>query len=186
MSRPRQVSNWNLPNAITVFRIALSPLVFWLTLTADQPVDHWWAAGLFVFVIATDGIDGWIARSRGLVTDLGKILDPVADKFVTSGTLIVLSVLQELPWLVTGLIVVREVGITIWRLFALRRGRVVPANSGGKFKTIAQAIAISAALTPLGLLWEWWNIVNTVLMSIAFTLTVWSGIQYLREAAKLQ
>ncbi len=184
-SKKSAPSNFNLPNAITALRIALAPVVFLVTLTAESPTDRWWAAGLFLLVISTDGIDGYIARSRGLVTDLGKILDPIADKLVTSGTLIVLSLLNELPWAVTATIIIREVGITIWRMWALGRGKVVPASGGGKLKTVMQAVAITAALTPLGIIVPWWNIVNTVLMSAALVLTVWSGLQYLREAARL-
>jgi CDP-diacylglycerol--glycerol-3-phosphate 3-phosphatidyltransferase len=141
---------------------------------------------LFIAAIATDGIDGHIARSRGLVTDLGKILDPIADKLLTSGALVCLSILGELPWWVTAIIVVREVGITIWRLVELRRGNVVPASSGGKLKTIVQSVAISFALVPLWLVFgEWIHWVNGVLMTAAVVLTLWSGLLYVRDAVVL-
>lgn len=179
-------SNWNVPNVITVIRIVCAPLVFWLVLSATDVTTRWMATVLFVLVIATDGIDGHIARSRGLVTDLGKLLDPIADKLVTNGVLVCLSILGELPWWVTGIIVVRELGITAWRLVEVRRGNVVPASSGGKLKTISQSVAISFALAPLPqLLGAWMNGVNVALMSLAFVLTVWSGIQYLVAAARL-
>ena len=142
---PARSANWNLPNAITVVRILLAPIFFWMLL-ADDGDDGWlrWAAAaLFILAIATDGIDGHIARSRGLVTDLGKILDPIADKLLTSGALVCLSILGELPWWVTAIIVVREVGITVWRFVELGRGNVVPASSGGKLKTVVQSVAIS-------------------------------------------
>ena len=91
-----------------------------------------------------------------------------------------------MPWWVTGLIVVREVGITIWRFVELGRGNVVPASSGGKLKTLAQSIAISFALAPLpALLGEWMAWVNAVLMAIALVLTVWSGLLYVRDAVRL-
>ena len=187
MSEQRSVSNWNLPNAITVLRIALSPLVFWLTFQARDAVGWWMATVLFVLVLATDGIDGYIARSRGWVTDLGKILDPIADKLVTNGVLVCLSVLGLLPWWVTVPIVVREVGITVWRLFEVRRGRVVPASAGGKLKTITQSVAISLALAPLpALLGAWVNGVNTAVMTLACALTLWSGAVYLRDAITLR
>lgn len=188
MSEPQvQASNWNLPNLITMARIALAPLVFWLVLTADSVSGHWLATALFVIVLASDGIDGHIARSRGLITDLGKLLDPIADKLVTNGVLVCLSVLGQLPWWVTVVIVFRELGITIWRLFEVRRGNVVPASSGGKLKTVSQAVAISFALAPFPvMLGEWMNWVNAALMSIAFVFTVWSGVQYLAEAVKLR
>jgi CDP-diacylglycerol--glycerol-3-phosphate 3-phosphatidyltransferase len=183
-SRARS-ANWNLPNAITIVRILLAPVCFWLILAdqGDDVVLRWLATALFVLAIATDGIDGHIARSRGLITDLGKLLDPIADKLLTSGALVCLSILGELPWWVTALIVVREVGITVWRLVELRRGNVVPASSGGKLKTVVQAVAISFALAPLpALLGGWVDWLNTVLMAAALVLTVWSGALYVRDA----
>lgn len=183
-SRARS-ANWNLPNAITIVRILLAPVCFWLILVdgGDDVVLRWIATGLFVLAIATDGIDGHIARSRGLITDLGKLLDPIADKLLTSGALVCLSILGELPWWVTALIVLREVGITVWRLVELRRGNVVPASSGGKLKTVVQAVAISFALAPLpALLGGWVDWLNTALMTAALVLTVWSGALYVRDA----
>ncbi|MFK4730076.1 CDP-diacylglycerol--glycerol-3-phosphate 3-phosphatidyltransferase [Agromyces mediolanus] len=181
-------ANWNLPNAITIVRILLAPIFFWLLL-ADAGAGgglRWAATALFVVAIATDGIDGHIARSRGLVTDLGKILDPIADKLLTSGALICLSILAEVPWWVTGLIVLREVGITVWRFVELGRGTVVPASSGGKLKTVVQAVAISVALAPFPvLLGEWMAWVNAVLIAAALVLTVWSGLLYVRDAVRL-
>ena len=169
-------------------RIVLAPIFFWMLL-ADAGADGWlrWAAAaLFIVAIATDGIDGHIARSRGLVTDLGKILDPIADKLLTSGALVCLSILGELPWWVTAIIVVREVGITVWRLVELRRGNVVPASSGGKLKTVVQSVAISFALAPLWTVFgDWMHWVNGVLMTAAVVLTVWSGLLYVRDAVRL-
>ena len=185
---PGRSANWNLPNVITVVRILMAPLVFWLLLAdggADGPL-RWWSAVLFIIAISTDWVDGWLARSRGLVTDLGKILDPIADKLLTSGALVCLSILGELPWWVTAIIIVREVGITIWRLVELRRGNVVPASSGGKLKTIVQSVAISFALVPLWTIfgpWIYW--VNGVLMTAAVVLTLWSGLLYVRDAVRL-
>ena len=185
---PGRSANWNLPNAITVVRILLAPVFFWMLL-ADDGRDGWlrWAAAaLFIIAIATDGIDGHLARSRGLVTDLGKILDPIADKLVTSGALVCLSILGELWWWVTIVIIVREVGITVWRLVELRRGNVVPASSGGKLKTVVQSVAISFFLVPLDRLvgdWIFW--VDWVLMAAALALTVWSGLLYVRDAIRI-
>ena len=185
---PERSANWNLPNAITIVRIVLAPIFFWMLL-ADGGEDGWlrWgAAALFIIAIATDGIDGHIARSRGLVTDLGKILDPIADKLLTSGALVCLSILGELPWWVTAIIVVREVGITVWRLVELRRGNVVPASSGGKLKTVVQSVAISLFLVPLdSLVGSWIVWVNWVAMAAALILTVWSGLLYVRDAVRL-
>lgn len=181
-------ANWNLPNAITVVRIVMAPVFFWLLLAdagADGPM-RWWAAVIFVVAISTDWVDGWLARRNGLVTDLGKILDPIADKLLTSGALVCLSILGELPWWITIVIVVREVGITVWRFVELGRGTVVPASSGGKLKTLTQAIAISLFLTPLWTLvgdWIFW--VNWTFMILALLLTVWSGLLYVRDAFRL-
>ena len=186
---PKTSGNVNLPNLITIVRIVLAPVFFWLLLAdANQGgVLRWVATAIFIVAIATDGIDGHIARSRGLVTDLGKILDPIADKLLTSGALVCLSLLGDLWWWVTIVIVVREVGITVWRMVELSRGNVVPAGRGGKLKTVVQAIAISFALAPLpALLGDWVLWVNWVLMGIALVLTVWSGLDYLWEAYRLQ
>ncbi|QHC58275.1 CDP-diacylglycerol--glycerol-3-phosphate 3-phosphatidyltransferase [Rathayibacter sp. VKM Ac-2760] len=179
-------SNWNLPNAITVVRILLAPVFFWLLL-ADGGADggvRIAAALLFIVAIATDGIDGHIARSRGLVTDLGKLLDPIADKVLTGAALVGLSILAELPWWVTIVILVREIGITVFRM-AVLSDRVIPASRGGKLKTIVQSVAISLALLPLWtFLGEWVHWLNGITMTAAVVLTVVTGIDYLADAAR--
>ncbi|AZZ52305.1 MULTISPECIES: CDP-diacylglycerol--glycerol-3-phosphate 3-phosphatidyltransferase [Rathayibacter] len=179
-------SNWNLPNAITVVRILLAPVFFWLLL-ADNGEDggvRIAAALLFIVAIATDGIDGHIARSRGLVTDLGKLLDPIADKVLTGAALVGLSILAELPWWVTIVILVREIGITVFRM-AVLSDRVIPASRGGKLKTIVQSVAISLALLPLWtFLGEWVHWLNGITMTAAVVLTVVTGIDYLADAAR--
>ena len=186
--RTRSANNWNLPNAITVVRILMAPVFFWLLLAdaGENGPMRWWAAVLFIVAISTDWVDGWLARSRGLVTDVGKILDPIADKLLTSGALVCLSILGELPWWITIVIVVREVGITVWRFVELGRGTVVPASSGGKLKTLTQAIAISLFLTPLWtIVGDWIIWVNWAFMIAALVLTVWSGLLYVRDAFRL-
>ncbi|MGO4103316.1 CDP-diacylglycerol--glycerol-3-phosphate 3-phosphatidyltransferase [Leifsonia sp. YAF41] len=179
-------SNWNLPNLITVVRILLAPLFMWMLL-ADNGEDgplRWWAAGLFIVAIATDGIDGAIARRQGLVTDLGKLLDPIADKVLTGGALVCLSILGELWWWVTIVILVREVGITVFR-FVMLRDRVIPASRGGKLKTLLQAVAISLYLLPLWLVFgEWVHYLNAVVMAAALVVTVVTGIDYLLAARR--
>lgn len=180
-----RVSNWSAPNIITTVRILFAPAFIWMLLAStDSPSDplRWWAAILFVVGMATDGVDGWIARRYNFITDLGKILDPIADKVLTGGALIGLSLIGELPWWVTILILVREVGITIFRIAVLSK-RVIPASRGGKLKTIFQFLAITSALLPLQALWgEWMNGVNIALMTIAFVLTIATGVAYLVEA----
>lgn len=181
-----RISNWNLPNAITVARIVLAPVFMWMLL-ADDGSDgalRWWAALLFVVAIASDGIDGHIARSRNLVTDLGKILDPIADKVLTGGALVALSILGELPWWVTIVVLVREIGITVHR-FIVISDHVVAAAWMGKLKTLAQAVAISLALAPFWvLLGDWVLWVNGVFMTIAVLLTIASGIDYVLTAVR--
>ena len=177
-------SNANIANIITVIRILLAPVFIWLLLVddGDLGVIRVVAAFLFVFTIATDSLDGYLARSRNLVTDVGIILDPIADKVLTGGALVALSILGELPWWVTIIILVREFGITIFR-FAVLSKRAVPASRAGKLKTITQAVAISLYLFPLWLVFgEWVHILNAVVMGLAFLLTVVTGIDYLVQA----
>ena len=174
-------SNWNLPNLITVVRILMAPVFFWMLLAdgGQHGALRWAAAVVFIVAIATDGIDGAIARRRNLVTDLGKLLDPIADKVLTSGALVCLSILGELWWWVTIVILVREIGITVFR-FAMLRDHVIPASRGGKLKTVFQSVAISLALLPFWLIlgdWVYW--VNWTVMGAALVLTVVTGVDYL-------
>lgn len=176
-------SNWNAPNIITGIRIVATPFFVWLLLASgESSAMRWGAVAFFVLAIATDGIDGYIARSRGLITDLGKLLDPIADKVLTGAALVGLAIILELPWWVVALILIREIGITVHRLMVVSQ-IVVAADWMGKLKTFAQAIAITLALTPLahldgsaGTVFTWINIVT---MSIATVLTVLSGIDYI-------
>lgn len=175
MAIPRQ-----LPNAITIVRILCAPVFLWMLLAdggADGPL-RWWAAVLFIVAIATDGIDGYLARRYHIVTDLGKLLDPIADKVLTGFAFIGLSILGELPWWITIVVLVREVGITVHRLI-VASDHVVAAAWMGKLKTLAQGVALSLALLPLWTIvgdWIFW--VNGVTMTIAVVLTVASGIDY--------
>ncbi len=175
MAVPRQ-----LPNIITIVRILCAPVFLWMLL-ADGGTDgplRWWAAALFMVAIATDGIDGYLARKYEIVTDLGKLLDPIADKVLTGFAFIGLTILGELPPWVTILVLVREVGITVHRL-VVASTHVVAAAWMGKLKTVAQAVALSLALLPLWtIVGEWIHVVNTVTMWIAVILTVASGIDY--------
>ena len=183
---PAKPSNFNLPNAITVVRILLAPVFFWMLLAdggQDGPLRYG-AAILFIVAIGTDGIDGYIARRYNLVTELGKLLDPIADKVLTGAALIGLSILGELWWWVTIVILVRELGITVYRFIVLR-DRVVPASRGGKLKTLVQSFAISFALLPLWVpLGDWVFWFNWALMAAALVITVWTGIDYLVQAAR--
>ncbi|MFE1666021.1 CDP-diacylglycerol--glycerol-3-phosphate 3-phosphatidyltransferase [Microbacterium sp. P02] len=181
MTVPRQ-----LPNAITIARILLAPVFLWMLLAdggADGPL-RWWAAVLFILAIATDGIDGYIARRYEIVTDLGKLLDPIADKVLTGFAFIGLSILLELPWWVTIIVLIREVGITVYR-FMVVSDHVLAAAWMGKLKTVAQSVALSLALLPLAsVVGDWIVWVNIVTMWIAVILTIASGLDYVITEAR--
>jgi len=180
------VSPWAVPNLITIARILLVPVFVWLLIADGHEFGplRWIAGAMFIVAIATDAVDGHLARSRNLITDLGKLLDPIADKALTGTALVMLSALGELPWAVTILILVRELGITFWRLAVAKR-RVLPAGRGGKLKTVLQSVAISLALLPFWTLFgDWVHWLNGILMTAAFAQTIWSGVDYLWQAYK--
>jgi len=174
---------WNVPNALTVLRIALVP-VFVVVFVADDggsSAMRIWAAVIFVVAIATDWLDGDLARRQGLVTDFGKIADPIADKALTGAALICLSLLGELAWWVTVVIMVREIGITVLRFVIIRRG-VMPASRGGKLKTALQSVGLVLLILPLtGLL----HLLGLVVMYAALAVTVVTGIDYLAQAWRI-
>jgi len=176
-----QVSNGNIANIITVVRILLAPLFVWLVLLdgGDHGLWRFIAAALFIAAIATDGLDGALARKRNLVTNSGIILDPIADKILIGGALVALALVAELPWWIVVVILAREIGITLFRLMVLS-DRVIPASPGGKLKTILQAVALSSWLVPSWLLLgEWVFTLNWVLMGAAIVVTVVTGLDYL-------
>jgi CDP-diacylglycerol---glycerol-3-phosphate 3-phosphatidyltransferase len=171
----------NVANMLTVVRIFLVP-VFVICLVHGG--TGWRIAALVAFVgaSATDFLDGQLARKRGLVTDFGKIADPIADKALTGAALITLSALGELPGWVTGLILAREVGITALRFAVIRRG-VIAASQGGKLKTMLQIIAICLYLLPpsLGLP----ALVKEVVMGAALVVTLVTGVDYVVRAMRM-
>lgn len=180
MAIPRQ-----LPNAITVARIPLAAIFFVLLLLGGtfgmpQPALRWTAAILFLVAISTDWVDGYLARRYDIVSDFGKLWDPIADKLLTGAGFIGLAVLGEVPWWIVILILVREWGITLHRLMVASE-HVVAAAWMGKIKTAFQAVALGWALLPLhelvGL--AVWTTVTLVLMIIVLVLTVASGIDYI-------
>jgi CDP-diacylglycerol--glycerol-3-phosphate 3-phosphatidyltransferase len=185
-------SSGNVANIVTVVRILLAPVFVWLLIADRYEVGadgefgllRYLAAGLFILAIVTDSVDGLLARRQNLVTDFGKLLDPIADKVLIGSALVTLSILGELWWWVTIVILVREVGITVFRLIVVR-DRVIPASRGGKLKTVLQAVAISFFLVPLWLLLgDWMHWVNAVLMASALILTVTTGLEYLLAALR--
>ncbi|MDP9851258.1 CDP-diacylglycerol--glycerol-3-phosphate 3-phosphatidyltransferase [Corynebacterium lowii] len=176
-------SNWNLPNFLTCLRIVFVPVFVWLVLRADNTHTGWmWAAfGVFAALMLTDKLDGDIARSRGLVTDFGKIADPIADKALMISALVCLNITGAMPVWITVVIVVRELGITLWRMVLLRRGKVVPASRGGKIKTVLQSLGVALYLCPLP---EWMTWPTHLVMGAAVAVTVVTGVQYILDAQR--
>ena len=178
-------SPFNLPNAITVIRILLVPVVIALMFQAPatNSWQRWLAVTAFVVSIATDGLDGSIARRRGLITDLGKILDPIADKALIGGALVSLSILGQIDWWITIAILVRELGITAYRLIVVRK-RVLAASTGGKVKTVLQAVAVGFYLSPLAALWQLVEWIQYIVLLAAVISTLASGLQYVGAEIK--
>lgn len=183
---PPQPSNWNLPNLLTGLRMVLVPVFAWVLLVYPQDeVMRWVATAIFLVAIATDAIDGKIARKYNLVTTFGKLWDPIADKALTGMAFVGLSILAELPWWITIVILVREWGITVLRWGILKYG-VMAANSGGKLKTLTQSVALTMFLPGLQFMPVWWDWIAWAFMIAGLALTVWTGVIYLIEAQKLR
>jgi CDP-diacylglycerol--glycerol-3-phosphate 3-phosphatidyltransferase len=177
-------SSWNIANALTVLRLALVP-VFLVLLFHDDGDDAVWrvmAWAVFALASVTDRIDGELARRRGLVTNFGVIADPIADKALIGAALIGLSLLDELPWWITVVILVREVAVTLLRFFVIRHG-VMPASRGGKAKTLLQAVAIGLLVLPLGGILE---DLAMLIMYAAVVVTVVTGADYVQRALRLR
>lgn len=174
----------NVANVLTMSRLVLVP-VFLLALFTDGGHQIGWrlvACAVFAIASITDHFDGNLARSRGLVTDFGKIADPIADKTLTGAALVGLSALGEVPWWVTVVIAVREVGVTLLRFWVIRHG-VIPASRGGKAKTIVQIAAIGLYLLPLP---AWIAPLRWAVLALAVVLTVVTGVDYLIRAVRLR
>ncbi|WP_084704045.1 CDP-diacylglycerol--glycerol-3-phosphate 3-phosphatidyltransferase [Phaeacidiphilus oryzae] len=174
----------NVANLLTMVRVVLVPVFVLLLLAGGGHDPKWrsvaWAA--FAVAMITDLFDGELARRMGLVTDFGKIVDPIADKAIMGAALLGLSALGDLPWWVTVVILVRELGITLMRFWVIRIG-VIPASRGGKAKTLTQGVAVGMYILvltgPLASLRAW-------LMAVAVILTVGSGLDYVRQAVVLR
>jgi CDP-diacylglycerol--glycerol-3-phosphate 3-phosphatidyltransferase len=173
----------NVPNGLTALRMLLVPVFAWVLLSHPHEDSwRWMAALIFVFASITDIVDGKVARKYGLVTRFGKLWDPIADKALTGMALVALSIIGELPWWITIVILVREWGITLLRFLILKYG-VMAANRGGKLKTVTQSIAIVMYLLPLP---SWLHVVGVVVMWVALILTVLTGLDYCWEAYSLR
>lgn len=186
-------SNFNVPNALTVIRILGVPVFGWLLLhDGGQSIGYRiaaWAA--FTVLMATDKVDGDLARKHNLVTDFGKMADPIADKALTGMAFIGLGIIFANPifWAVVVLMLIREWGITLMRFVMVRRGFVMPASRGGKLKTVLQAFAIAGYCLPL----EVWNTplslavlgLTSVIMAAALVVALVTGVQYIQDARRL-
>ncbi|WP_370614593.1 CDP-diacylglycerol--glycerol-3-phosphate 3-phosphatidyltransferase [Mumia sp. Pv 4-285] len=180
-------SNYNIANALTVLRIAFVPLFGWLLLIdgGDDTGLRLAAWAVFVVAMATDRIDGNLARSRGLITDFGKIADPIADKALTGMAFVGLSIIGALPWWVTIVVLVREWGITVMRFAVIRYG-VMPASRGGKLKTVLQAVALGAYVFPIeALLPDWVMWFAYLSMAAAVLVTLVTGLDYVAQAVRM-
>ncbi|MGO1385350.1 MAG: CDP-diacylglycerol--glycerol-3-phosphate 3-phosphatidyltransferase [Arachnia sp.] len=186
MTTTSKPSNLNVPNALTVLRIVMVPV--FLVVLFYNPDDFGWrlaATAVFVVAILTDLADGHIARKYNLVTDFGKLWDPVADKALTGAAFIALGILDELSWIIIGLILVREWGIT-WLRAAIAKHGIMAANKGGKLKTVTQSVALGLYLLGRENLPEWLSMIALVIMLIALALTLVTGITYIFSALKIR
>ncbi|MFF9127601.1 CDP-diacylglycerol--glycerol-3-phosphate 3-phosphatidyltransferase [Streptomyces sp. NPDC014889] len=179
-----QASVWNVANLLTMLRLLLVPCFVALMLAEGGYDPAWrslaWAA--FAIAMITDLFDGHLARTYNLVTDFGKIADPIADKAIMGAALICLSGLGDLPWWVTGVILGRELGITLLRFLVIRYG-VIPASRGGKLKTLTQGVAVGMYVLALT---GWLATLRFWVMAAAVVLTVLTGLDYVRQAIVLR
>ncbi|MFJ8942381.1 CDP-diacylglycerol--glycerol-3-phosphate 3-phosphatidyltransferase [Streptomyces sp. NPDC102395] len=179
-----QASVWNIANMLTMLRLLLVP-GFVALMLADGGYDPAWrslAWAAFAIAMITDLFDGHLARTYNLVTDFGKIADPIADKAIMGAALICLSALGDLPWWVTGVILGRELGITLMRFLVIRYG-VIPASRGGKLKTLTQGVAVGMYVLALT---GWLATLRFWVMGAAVVLTVVTGLDYVRQAVVLR
>lgn len=177
-------SSWNLANALTLLRLVLVPFFALALFTDHGHSTNWRLLACLIFVIAslTDRFDGELARKRGLITEFGKLADPIADKALIGTALVGLSMLSRLSWWLTVVILVREVGVTLLRFWVIRHG-VMPASRGGKVKTLVQAVAIGLFVLPLT---GGWYTFAEVVMWLAVLLTVATGVDYVFRAVSLR
>lgn len=188
-------SNFNIANVLTVLRIVLVPFFAWALLLdgGDSSLWRWVAFAIFAVAMITDKIDGDLARKYNLVTDFGKIADPIADKAITGMALIGLSLVGDVWWWVTIVVLLREWSVTLLRLSVLKKV-VMPAAQSGKIKTVLQSLALGLLLMPLphgdahggafdnlGVVGEGVFLVGQVALAGAVAMTLWSGYEFYRE-----
>lgn len=174
----------NLANSITIIRIAAVPVFAFLLLSSQaESISRWIALFVFVAAISTDGLDGMVARRTNTVTNLGKILDPIADKALIGSALLALSYLGEIQWWITIVILAREFLVTIYRGLVVKK-KVIAASLSGKLKTIFQSIAVSVVMAPIEIWFPIWSYLEIGLLYFAVGLTVFSGISFIYSARK--
>ncbi len=194
-----RASNWNVPNALTTLRIVAVPFFGWALLTdgGQSPGWRWVAGAVFVLAMITDKVDGDLARKHNLVTDFGKIADPIADKAMTGMALVGLSIVGDVWWWVTIVVLVREWSVTLLRLSILKNVVIATAQSG-KIKTVLQAVALAGLIWPLphgdahGGAFDFWPgpvgeglfYLAQVTLAAAVAMTLWSGYEFFRDVWK--
>ncbi|MER7332398.1 MULTISPECIES: CDP-diacylglycerol--glycerol-3-phosphate 3-phosphatidyltransferase [unclassified Micromonospora] len=174
----------NAANALTALRLVLVPIFGASLVVSGMTHAGWQMAACLIFAVAsvTDLVDGWIARRFALVTSVGKVADPIADKALTGAALLLLSWYDRLPWWVTAVILVRELGITALRFWVIRHG-VIAASRGGKIKTALQILAITWYLWPMPAALA---AVGPWIMAAAVGVTVVTGFDYVVQALRLR
>ncbi|HEX5919941.1 MAG TPA: CDP-diacylglycerol--glycerol-3-phosphate 3-phosphatidyltransferase [Nocardioides sp.] len=199
MTTEQQVSNFNIANVLTTLRIVMVPFFGWALLIdgGDDPMWRWVAFALFAVAMITDKIDGDLARKHNLITDFGKIADPIADKAITGMAFIGLSIVGDIWWWVTIVVLLREWSVTLLRLSVLK-DVVIPAAQSGKIKTVLQALALALLIWPLphgdahggafdfwpGLLGEGLFYLAQVMLAAAVAMTMWSGYEFFRDVRR--
>jgi CDP-diacylglycerol--glycerol-3-phosphate 3-phosphatidyltransferase len=167
------------PNLLTFLRVALVPVIAVLVLDGGTGT-RWWAFGVFVFAALTDTVDGEVARRYDGVTRFGQLADPIADKLLIGGVLVLLAAVGDAPWWIVLAILAREVAVTVLRIrLVTARDLVMAASAWGKVKTVAQIVAVAVVLSPLP---EEFGLVALV---AALVLTLWSGAEYALRATRL-
>jgi CDP-diacylglycerol---glycerol-3-phosphate 3-phosphatidyltransferase len=184
VATPRPVPLNNPANVLTAVRIVLIPVFVAMVVVSAMTGPGWRMLACLTFCVAsaTDFADGWIARRYHLVTSFGKVADPIADKALTGSALVLLSAYDKVSWWVTGLILLREWGVTALRFWVIRYG-IIPASRGGKLKTALQIAAIAWFLWPVP---EPFDAVGTVLMIAALVITVITGADYVLQALRIR
>ena len=183
-SAPHAASAWNIANGLTVARLLLVP-VFAVALFEDDGHNRGWrviAWAIFALASLTDRFDGELARRRGLVTEFGVLADPIADKALIGTALVGLSLLNEIPWWITVVVLIREIGVTVLRFWVIRLG-VIAASRGGKVKTLLQTVAIGLYVLPLT---GWLHALAVIVMVAAVALALVTGGDYLARALRLR